>query len=252
MMRTMKSGLMSVLDAMRDAAVNAVVPPGCLSCDAGVTRPGALCATCWSEVRFLAPPMCQVTGIPFAYDIEALLSAQAIANPPPYATARAAVAYDGIPRKLVQILKFGDRTDLAPHLAAWMARAGADMLRPDDAVIVPVPLHRARLLKRRFNQSAELARHVARIGQRKFLPLTLTRIRSTRQQVGLGARERHENVRGAFRVGAGDEIAVAGRPVILVDDVLTTGATLEACTRALLRAGAARVDCLTFARVLHE
>jgi len=178
-----------------------------------------------------------------------ILSADAIANPPPFARARAAVVYSGIARRLVHELKFGDRTDLAPWIAVWMARSGAELIADADA-IVPVPLHRRRMLWRRFNQSAELARALSRRFGKPFLADAVRRIRPTRQQVGLGAREREANVRGAFRVDEAAEIEVRGRRLLLVDDVYTTGTTVAAVTRALKRAGAADVDVLTFARVL--
>jgi ComF family protein len=135
-------------------------------------------------------------------------------------------------------------------MAGWMARAGAKLVAEAD-IVVPVPLHRRRLWWRRFNQSAALAKALARLGKKPFAPAILTRIRATAQQVGLSAEERDRNVRGAFRVSPPEKIAVAGRRVLLVDDVYTTGATAKAATRALLRAGAAAVDVLVFARVVR-
>src|SRR6185312_6230887 len=180
---------------------------------------------------------------------EGLLSAEAIANPPPFGRARAAVSYDGVARRMVQGLKYSDRTDLALWMSGWMARAGAELLA-DTEVIVPVPLHWRRFLSRRFNQSAELARALARRADKPFEPMALTRVRGTRQQVGLGLGERQANVRGAFRVPPEADIKVRGRRVLLIDDVYTTGATVSAAARALKRGGAAAVDVLTFARIL--
>ncbi len=226
-----------------------VLPASCLACPSGVSRQGVVCPSCWSQLRFIERPFCEILGTPFSYDLGAgALSAQAIASPPAFDRARAVVLYDPPAQRLVQGLKFSDRTDLAPWLAQWMVRA-SDGLLDDQPVIVPVPLHRRRLLARRFNQSAELGRHVARLSGGRYFPLSLVRIRFTKQQVGLGAKERARNVRGAFRVPSHRKIDVQGRRVVLVDDVFTTGATVDACTRALLRAGALRVDCLTLARV---
>ena len=195
-------------------------------------------------------PWCEVLGTPFAHEFgENIVSADAIARPPPFARARAAVAYTGVARRMVMALKFNDRTELAPAMARWMMRVGAELLADADAV-VPVPLHRARFFQRRFNQSAELARALCKLSGKPFLPEAVERIRATRQQVGLAAREREENVRGAFHVPPRMRIKVRGRRILVVDDVYTTGMTVAALARTLRRAGAAQVDVLTFARVL--
>jgi ComF family protein len=189
-------------------------------------------------------------GTPFSHDMgEGFLSAEAIANPPPFRRARAAVSYEGVAQNIVAGLKYADRTELAPWMARWMARAGAELIA-DAEIIVPVPLHRRRFLIRRFNQSAELARTLGLMTGLSFAPEAIRRVKQTRQQVGLGARERENNVRGAFRVPTEAEIKVRGRQVLLVDDVYTTGATVSAVSRALRRGGAEAVDVLTFARVL--
>jgi len=203
-------------------------PPVCLGCRNLVTAPGTLCPECWPGLRFLEPPWCAVMGTPFGYDMgDGFLSAEAIANPPPFARARAAVAYDGVARRMVQGLKFSDRTDLAPWMARWMLRAGRELVE-EGAVVVPVPLHRRRFFSRRFNQSAELARAFARLAGLDYRPDALIRRRVTRQQVGLGAREREANVRGAFAVPPTGKLALKARRVVLVDDVYTTGATVAA------------------------
>ena len=225
-------------------------PPICSGCRRHVREPGTLCPTCWQEVRFIEPPLCTVLGTPFAFEVgDGAVSPAAIADPPPFARARAAVSYSGIARRMVQNLKYRDRTDLAPWMARWMARAGAELLQDADLVVC-VPLHRRRFFTRRFNQSAELARHVATLAGLPFAPLAVERIRRTRQQVGLGAAERAANMRGAFRVPASAASTIAGRRVLLVDDVYTTGATVSAATRALKKGGARSVDVLAFALAL--
>jgi len=225
-------------------------PPVCAGCRRQVSQPGALCARCWPKLRFLEKPWCAVMGTPFTHDMgEGFLSAEAIANPPPFDRARAAVVYAGVARDMVRGLKYGDRTDLAPWMARWMARAGAELLSDAD-LVVPVPLHWWRFLGRRFNQSAELARAIARLSGKQFAPQAVRRVKRTRQQVGLTSLQRQDNVRAAFRVPEDQKILVRGRRVLVVDDVYTTGATVSALAKSLKRAGAARVDVLTFARVL--
>ena len=227
-----------------------LVPPVCPACRRLVAEPFSLCGACWPKLRFIERPWCAVLGTPFSHEMgEGILSAAAIASPPPFSRARSAVSYGGVARRMVLNLKFGDRTELAPTMARWMMRPGAELLAEADA-IVPVPLHRGRFLRRRFNQSAELARALCALSGRPLVPDAVTRIRATRQQVGLGAREREDNVRGAFRVPPSSEIGVRGRRILVVDDVYTTGVTVAAVARALKKAGAAEVDVLTFARVL--
>ncbi|MBA8881613.1 ComF family protein [Phyllobacterium myrsinacearum] len=227
-------------------------PPTCAECQSLVSQPGSLCAACWSKVRFIEKPYCPVLGIPFSHDLGAdILSAEAIADPPPFHRARSVAVYEGAISTMVHRLKYSDRTDLGPWMAGWMARAGSELLAECD-VIVPVPLHMRRFWFRRFNQSAELARHLGRISGKPFEPGALKRIKPTRQQVGLGHNERTANVRGAFKVLESQDIKVRGRNVLLIDDVYTTGATVKAATRALLRGGASRVDVLTFGRVLSK
>ena len=229
--------------------LDTAVPPLCPACRDLVTDTG-LCPACWGKLAFISAPYCPRLGIPFAYDPgPGILSMQAIADPPAYSRARAAVRFDDVARKLVHAFKYGDRLDLAPLLGRWMARAGRELLDEADA-LVPVPLHWRRLWARRFNQSGALAEAIARESGVAVAHTALSRVKATPQQVGLSRAERATNVQGAFRVAPSDKAAVAGRPLIVVDDVLTSGATVDACARALLRAGAAQVDVLVFARVV--
>jgi ComF family protein len=230
-------------------ALGVALPQLCAACREPVEGEG-LCAACWSKLSFIAPPYCERLGIPFPFDPgPGVLSLEAIADPPAYNRARAAVRFDEIARTLVHALKYGDRLDLAPIMGRWMANAGRELTREAD-LLVPVPLHWRRQWARRFNQSALLAEVVGKANGLRVSHGALKRIKATAQQVGLGRSERASNVQGAFAVRPGARIEVAGRRLVLVDDVLTSGATIEACTRALMRAGAAGVDVLVFARVV--
>lgn len=239
-----------LVEKLGNEAARVLFPPVCPGCRRLVSEPGTLCGTCWPQLRLIEHPLCPVYGTPFSHDMgENFLSAEAIANPPPFSRCRSAAAYDGAARQLVQALKYKDRTDLARWMAKWMLRAGHDLIA-DAEVVVPVPLHPWRFFRRRFNQSAELGRALAERAGLACEPGALVRRRKTRQQVGLVRSEREANVRGAFVVPEAMEIAVHGRRVLLIDDVYTTGATVSAATRALKRARVADVDVLTFARVL--
>lgn len=231
-------------------AAGILFPSACAGCLSAVDRPGLLCGPCWSRLRLIEKPWCAVLGTPFSTEMgEDAVSPEAIAHPPPFRRARAAASYTGVARVLVQGLKYRDRPDLAPWMAEWMIRAGGELIG-DAELVVPVPLHRLRFLSRRFNQSAELARTIAERTGVPFRPDAVRRVKATRRQVGLGIKERERNVRGAFRVPDEASPVVAGRQVLLVDDVYTTGSTVSAIARSLERSGAAAVDVLTFARVL--
>ncbi|MFY9838547.1 MAG: ComF family protein [Xanthobacteraceae bacterium] len=237
----------AVRTALR-AALDLALPPLCAACHEPVDGRG-LCPACWSKLSFITRPYCERLGIPFVYDPgPGILSMEAIASPPAYHRARAAVRFDEISRGLVHALKYADRLDLAPMMGRFIAHAGREVLAEADA-LVPVPLHWRRLWARRFNQSAMLA---AAISTQIGVPVAanaLRRVKPTAQQFGLSRTERAANVQGAFRVPPDGKAAVTRRRLVLIDDVLTTGATVDGCARALLRAGAANVDVLVFARV---
>jgi ComF family protein len=226
-----------------------VLPPRCLACFVEAGSHGGLCAPCWAGLPLIERPFCERLGLPFAYDHgEGMLSAQAIAQPPAFGRSRSAARYEGIAVDLVHRLKFGDRVDIAPLMGRLMARAGADILGTAD-LIVPVPLHRLRLWRRRFNQAAVLTRALSHASGRPWRGDLLVRRRRTASQVGLDPDARRKNVRGAFAVEAGHGQAVDGKSVLLVDDVRTTGATAAACVQALRASGARTVTLLTFALV---
>lgn len=232
------------------ALLRAALPPLCPLCREPLAQAGGVCAPCWRQLSFVARPFCERLGTPLPDDVGGKrLSAEAVADPPVYDRARAAVRYDDRAGALVHALKYGDRLDLAPTLGRWMAAAGRDILGEAQALL-PVPLHRRRLWARRFNQSAALAQAVGGLADIPVLYDALARTRHTPQQVGHSRPERVRNVEGAFAVPPNAQAQVGGRRLVLVDDVLTSGATVEACARALRRAGAASVDVLVFARVV--
>jgi ComF family protein len=235
--------------------LDAVLPPLCLGCNEIVSAPGALCAACWQGFSFVSAPHCARCGYPFAEDLGAdALCAGCLARPPRYHRARAALVYDDQSRRLVLPLKHGDRTDIAGACGRWMARAGAELLASAE-LVAPVPLHWRRLLTRRYNQAMLLARVVVREASPghglRLAPDLLRRRRWTGSQAGLGAKERRSNVGQAFDVHPRWTAAVDGKNILLIDDVMTTGATVEACARVLERAGARHVDVLTLARVVR-
>jgi ComF family protein len=228
-----------------------IAPPQCLSCATPVREPAALCPQCWTKLNFIEQPCCDRLGIPLPYDQgDGAISAAAAADPALWDKARTALAYDDASRPIVQALKYHDRHEASLLMARLMLRAGANLLHESE-MIVPVPLHPWRLWRRRFNQSGLLAQRIARQAGLPYRPDILLRLKHTRPQVGLDQASRRKNVRRAFVVADQRRPEVYGKSIVLVDDVVTTGATAAACTEALRQAGAARVHVLTFALVLE-
>jgi ComF family protein len=245
-------GAAAALRAVLAAGADLIVPPCCLVCRARVGGHHLLCAACWRQVHFIRPPLCDVLGIPLPFDTGGrTVSAAAAARPPAYGRARAVAHYSGAMRTLVHQLKYADRHDARTLLGRWLAEAGRELL-PGLDMLVPVPLSRWRLIQRQFNQAALLAGELGRQTGIPLAPLALTRVRATRSQVGMTREQRRRNVAGAFRVPERARASLRGRSVLLIDDVVTTGATVEACARVLRRAGAARVDVLALALVTNE
>ena len=230
--------------------VDLVYPPGCAGCGRPVADDGFLCGECWAGIRWIERPWCEHLGTPFSHDLgPGALSAAAIADPQPFARARSAALYGEAVKALVHDLKYRDRHEAARIMAAAMRRAGAELIADCD-LVVPVPLHSFRLWMRRYNQAALLARALAYGSGLDLAADLLLRRKRTRPQVGLTAKDRKANVSGTFAVDKSWRERLAGRRVLLVDDVFTSGATVAAATRALKRGGAADVDVLTFARVV--
>ncbi len=234
------------------ALLNFVFPPVCIACRKATAAHEALCPRCWSQMRFIERPYCERLGTPFEQDLRqpGLVSPAAIADPPVFARARAVARFeDGPARLIVHRLKYYDRLELARPVGRWMARAGADVIA-DARLLVPMPLHRLRLAQRRFNQATLLALMLSGETGVPVATQALIRVKPTPPQVGLSRAQRADNVQGAFRVPDERRHEIAGLRLVLVDDVMTSGASANAAARTLLRAGASAVDVLVFARVV--
>ena len=234
--------------------LDVIFPPVCALCRAETLGPAALCASCWTEIGFLEETGCRTCNrpIPGAVPGQDLRCDDCLRLDPVWQRGRAVFAYDGAGRRLVLALKHGDRLDLVPMLAGWLCRAGADLIGEAD-LVVPIPLHWTRRLKRRANQAAALAQGICRhAGQRRlFAPRKLVRVRQTGSQDGRNRPGRVANVADAF-APEGDRSSFAGKRVLLIDDVMTTGATLNEAARTCLAAGASGVDILVVALVLGQ
>jgi ComF family protein len=238
------------LRAATQGAIDLILPPRPLdeSSRERVASHG-LTAGAWGRIAFIEAPICDGCGSPFEYDLGPGARCAGCANrSAAFDSVRAACIYDEHSRDLILKLKHSDRTDLAGLFARWLARAACDLVPELDAV-VPVPLHRWRLLSRRYNQSAEVARALARLTRLRYFADAVVRTRATPTQGGKSGRDRQRNVEGVFEVPARWRRRVEGARLLLVDDVLTTGATVDGCARALKSAGAARVDVAVIARV---
>ncbi len=237
---TLRAGLRHALDL--------ILPPASLD---GTERPFApgLSARAWERIVWLEHPSCDGCGAPFAYDLGAGVRCAACeARPRAFDRARCACLYDETSRELILKLKHGDRTDLAVLFAGWLNRAAGDLIEEAD-LVAPVPMSPGRLFRRRYNQAAEIARALCRRTHSRYLPDALVRARDTGGQGGRSRIGRAKAVRGAFTVTPAGALRIAGKRILLIDDVLTTGATAEACARAFKAAGARAVDVAAVARV---
>ncbi len=229
-----------------------LVPPQCLACGETMAIPHALCGRCWPTLRFIGRPMCSVCGLPLDFDLggEAVCGSCAQRRPR-YSRARAALVYDEVSRPLILAFKNSDRTDAAPLFARWMTNAG-DAVLAEATGLVPVPLHWTRLFARRYNQAALLAAAIGRLTDIPVLPDALIRTRRTEKMRAMGRSARTRNVAGVFAVRPAARSWLGGRQVVLIDDVMTTGATIDGCAAALLEAGARGVNVLALARAVQD
>ena len=244
----MRNIFRKVPNTLQQSILDALLPPLCPAMGETVGQAGTISARAFAALQFIDDPVCAACGAPFAYEVgEGALCGACLADPPAFDRARAAVAYDDESHGLVVAFKHSDRTDLAPLFARWMARAGGSLISP-QSLLAPVPLHWRRLFARRYNQAATLAIEINRIAGGVAAPMLLEKKRPTPPQKALSAEQRKRNVRGVFAVREGERTRLRGAHVVLIDDVLTTGATLSSAASTLRRAGAARVDAIVLAR----
>jgi ComF family protein len=229
--------------------IDLILPPRCIVSGEIVGEQGTLAPKVWQDLRFITPPFCSLCGYPFEFEAGSDSRCGAcLAEEPPFAATRSALVYDDVSRELILKFKHGDHLQAVPTLAGMMMRAGSDLMQGVD-VIVPVPLHRWRLLRRRYNQAALLAIALSLKTGIACLPDGLLRVRATPSQGHMKAKDRADNVKKAFVINP--KRSVVGKVVVLVDDVYTTGATVRECARALLQAGAKEVRVLAVARVVR-
>ncbi|NRA86086.1 MAG: ComF family protein [Rhizobiales bacterium] len=216
-----------------------------------------LCIDCWGNIKFISNPICDVTGTPLPFNAlaegtEAALSLEALHNPPEYIKARIAVKFDDNSRKLIHKLKYQDQHHIAPQMAKMMVRAATDLLEDvDNSIICPVPLHHWRYVTRRFNQADLLAKEISKLSGIDYAPKLIKRKLSTKTQVGLTRKERQSNVRNAFTITEKFKETAKNKAIILVDDVITTGATVDEIAKNLTKAGLGPVYIMAFAKVIR-
>ncbi|SCZ72271.1 comF family protein [Epibacterium ulvae] len=242
-----------MMHAQIQTAVSLVYPPQCLSCDGFVGDEYGICGTCWREMHFIGGTVCQGCGVPLEGEDDGyrLECDDCLGTPRPWSQGRAALMYEDRAKQLVMGLKHGDRTDVARAAAGWMYRAARSILQ-DNPIVTPVPLHWTRMLRRKYNQSELLARAFAEHGRLDYWPDLLRRRWPTPSLDRKSRDQRYRTMKNAIAAHSRHGELLAGRTVILIDDVMTSGATLAACTEACLRAGAAEVRVVVLARVAQK
>lgn len=230
---------------------NLLLPPRCFNCGDLAKASNQLCGPCWKSLNFITSPYCDQCGHPFVVDESYLICGECMANPPLFTKGRTAFRYDSLIRESILKFKHGDATYLAKPFGKWLSRAAEDIL-PHCDVIIPVPLHRFRLLKRRYNQATLLSREVSNFSNIPLLTNALVRNKYTESQHGKSRRSREKNVQSVFELKSKYLPSIIKKSVLLIDDVWTTGATLNACVKTLKKVGAKDVYVLTLARVIKS
>lgn len=241
-----------IFKSFLNEAVDTILPPRCIVTGDMVDRQGMVAPQVWKDLSFIADPKCGRCGFPFDFEVEAgSLCASCLDYPPKFESARAALKYDDTSRGIILGFKHGDKLHAAKAFVPWLKMAGAEMLDQAD-VLLPVPLHPWRLLKRKYNQAAVMAAALSKDTNIPIIYDGLRRTRSTPPQGHLSSKERYRNVKSAFAVNEKQKARMRGKSIVLIDDVYTTGATVNECTKALYKAGVARVNILTLARVARD
>ena len=233
--------------------IDVLLPPRCIGTGEIVDADGMIAPALWQELNFISPPYCKKCGLPFDFEYEvdnATICGACLQEPPRFDTARSALTYNEASRKLLLKFKYGDQQHAANTFARWLRNALEDIDSID--LIIPTPLHPRRLWQRRFNQSALLAKALGRLTNQTVTGQVLKRRRFTAPQKGLSRKSRQKNVRMAFYVPPKMRERIAGKNILLIDDVLTSGATVNECAKALKSSGAKKVHALTVARVLRD
>jgi ComF family protein len=232
--------------------IDYLFPPVCLNCLASLEVPHKVCPDCWKNIDFLIAPLCEVKGTPFPFDLEpGTISATALKKPPHYDKARGVAAYEGTMKELIHKLKYNDRHEFLNLFVTWMSFAGKELIQQSD-LIVPIPLYKSRLWERRFNQSALLAKRLSEKTQIPYECSILRRQKKTRSQVGLTSKERYQNLKNAFVIEETKRNKLEGKSILVIDDVITTGATINSAAIALKKSGASSVNILSLAIVTNS
>lgn len=241
-----------IIKPVANAVLDTIFPPRCISCNKFVGTQGSLCTDCWEDINYLSDPCCDICGIPFEFNIEqGALCGACIAHKPSYDKARSVFLYDDNSRSLITSFKYGDKTQNAVSFAKWLERVGKEFFEEAD-IVAPVPLHRFKLFLRRYNQSVLITNALKLPKNANLINKLLVRNKYTSPQAGLTTKQRILNVKGAFKVNLRYNEEVKGKVIVLVDDVMTTGSTVEICSRVLKKQGAKKVYILTVARTVID